>query len=343
MNTFTALQQPDDLAGLTWSVPELALDPNLFRRHRPDAHWVVNDSVSGHTTARCSLWWTEVPVLPGEKIGAIGHYAASQESSGRDLLNHACEELRRRGCTLAVGPMDGNTWRSYRLVTGHGDPEPARVSDASPLAPFFLEPTNPAEWPAHFRAGGFGELAQYTSALNSNLSYVDPRIERTLARLESNGIRIRPIDLNAFEQDLDAIYQVSVQSFQSNYLYTPIGRDEFLQQYQPVQKWVKPELVRLAFLQEQPVGFVFAIPDLLQARQGLPVSTAILKTVAVVPGRASAGLGSVLVSSVHTEALRLGFSQVVHALMHESNNSKNISGHYARTIRRYTLFSRSLQ
>jgi hypothetical protein len=34
---------------------------------------------------------------------------------------------------------------------------------------------------------------------------------------------------------------------------------------------------------------------------------------------------------------------VIHALMHESNNSLNLSGHYARPFRRYALFARDLK
>ena len=72
------------------------------------------------------------------------------------------------------------------------------------------------------------------------------------------------------------------------------------------------------------------------------MDTVILKTVAVLPGRASAGLGSVLVDKVHLTAHGFGFRQAIHALMHETNKSRNISGHYAQTIRRYTLFAHRL-
>ena len=37
---------------------------------------------------------------------------------------------------------------------------------------------------------------------------------------------------------------------------------------------------------------------------------------------------------------QLGFRRAIHALMHETNVSRTISGRYARTIRRYALFSR---
>jgi hypothetical protein len=49
-----------------------------------------------------------------------------------------------------------------------------------------------------------------------------------------------------------------------------------------------------------------------------------------------------LLAEVHEAARRLGFRRAIHALMHETNRSRNLSAHYSRTIRRYTLFARRL-
>jgi predicted N-acetyltransferase YhbS len=90
------------------------------------------------------------------------------------------------------------------------------------------------------------------------------------------------------------------------------------------------------------VGFVFGIPNLAQAQRGQAIDTVVVKTVAVLPGRTYAGLGNVLVAHCQQAARKLGFRRVIHALMHESNNSLNLSGHYAKPFRRYTLYSHPL-
>lgn len=281
--------------------------------------------------ARCSLWWSNAPRLPGERVGVIGHYRA-EESGGTEILEGACARLRDAGCTLAVGPMDGDTWRRYRLVTWRGS-----------APPFFLEPDNPDEWPEHFRQAGFGPLATYTSALNPNLDAVDPRLERVESRMRDNGIVIRALRPEKFEEELRHIFNVSIGSFQNNYLYTPISEEDFFALYRPIEKHIRPELVLLAFDGDKPIGFIFGIPDLAEAQRGQPVETVILKTVAVLPGRQSAGLGGLLVARAQIEARKLGFHRAIHALMHQANNSRNISGRYAETMRRYTLYGRSLR
>jgi len=110
--------------------------------HAPDGSWLV---VNGDAVlARASAWWRTAPPLPGESLGAVGHFAAVNREAARLVLDTACEVLRARGATLAVGPMDGNTWRRYRLVV-----------DAGTEPPFFLEPTNPPEWPRWFTDAGW--------------------------------------------------------------------------------------------------------------------------------------------------------------------------------------------
>lgn len=298
-------------------------------KHGCDAHAVVMHGEI--VVARASLWWSHTPVMKGERTGILGHFAAVDASSAQEVLEAACAELNCHGCSIGVGPMDGNTWRRYRLLTERGV-EP----------PFFLEPDNPDEWPGFFEAANFAPIATYFSAMNDDLTVEDPRIARATERLQGAGVQLRPLQPEVFVEELRRIYAVSRVAFQENFLYSPIDEAEFLAQYEPIRARVIPQLVVLAEHGEQPVGFVFAIPDLAQAQRGERVDTAVLKTVAVIPGRSYAGLGNVLVAQCQQAARALGFRRVIHALMHESNNSLNLSGRYAKPFRRYVLYARKL-
>lgn len=282
-------------------------------------------------TAEALLWWRRTPALSGETVGVIGGFRATSAAAAADVLARAGDELRSRGCTVAVGPMDGSTWRNYRFVTDPGT-EP----------PFLLEPVNPPEWPRWWQAAGFAPLAEYYSTVTPDLAPRDERVERAAARLREQGVVIRPVDLADFEAELGRIHDVSTISFQPNFLYTLLPREEFLAQYRGVRAQLRPELLLLAEAAGRPVGYVFVVPDLLAAQRGELVTTAIVKTLAVLPGRAYAGLGAVLLAEVHAAARRLGFRRAIHALMHETNTSRNLSAHYAATIRRYAVFRRRL-
>lgn len=329
MQTFQFIHTAADLATLAHFKGLTVVSPQILTQHTPDAHWVCiqEDAIAAY----CSLWWQNVPSYLHHRLGVIGHYAAQTTESAQALLHHACHQLAARNCTLAVGPMDGNTWRRYRLL-----------SDRGAEAIFFLEPDNPDEWCDHFRQAGFTPLAEYTSGLTTDLTQVDFRLERVKQRFQRLGVRVRSLHLPDFEQELQRIYDLSLISFRHNFLYTAIAPQEFVAQYSQIKPYIQPELVLIAEHEATLVGFLFAIPDLLQAQRGEFINTIIIKTVAVLPGKTYAGLGNLLVAQSQAIAHQLGYRRAIHALMHNANNSRNLSDRYAHTIRRYTLFSQPL-
>jgi len=299
--------------------------------HAADLHLCAL-SKSNQVLSRCSLWWKHVPPCPGHVVGTLGHYSSADNEAAKMLLSAATDCLRSQGCSLAIGPMDGNTWRRYRFVTDHGS-EP----------PFFLEPSNPAEWPAQFEQAGFGIMASYFSALNADLSQADLRIQSIAERLSQSGVTLRSAQPDKISEELPRIYRVSRTAFTRNFLYTELPEAAFMEQYQRVLPHVRAELVLLAERNSDPVGFLFAVPDLAQAARGLRVDTFIIKTVAILPDRSLTGLGSLLVARAQEIGHQLGYRRCIHALMYESNISLNISRHYAQPMRKYTLYSKDLR
>jgi len=302
-------------------------DPVVIERHQPDCHLMVQ-LPDGALTARVSLWWKNSPPLEDHKIGCIGHFAAAESVSAQEVLNAACRQLTNQGCTLAVGPIDGSTWRRYRFLTSRGE-EPQ----------FLMEPDNPDDWPTYWTKTGFEVLASYFSALNKNLTFEDPKVMRAGKRLAEQGIQLRNLDLENYHRDLQAIYDLSLDAFVGNLLYTPLPETEFFAEYETIQSRIRPELVLLAEMDNQLVGYLFAIPDWLR---GPETDTVIIKTVAILPHRKVSGLGAWLVANAQIAARELGYTRVIHALMHENNVSRRLSARYAKPFRSYTLFKKQL-
>ncbi|MEO7994186.1 MAG: N-acetyltransferase [bacterium] len=301
-------------------------DPSNLRLFPPDAHWLA--LADGAIAARCSLWWTRVPSHESQRIGLVGHYAARDEEASTALLHHALDELRKHGCTLAVGPMDGNTMRPYRFVTKRGD-----------ILPFLMEPNNPDEWPLWWRAVGFKPCATYTSGLNSDLTVTDRRMPEVAARLTAKGVTIRTLDPTNFSEELDRIYAVAAPGFADNFLASPFSREEFRALYLPLQARVVPGLVLIAEHNGEPVGFMFNISNYAE---GATPATVIMKTFAVLPGRAYAGLGNLLLGASNAHAYALGYRQAIYALIWTGNNSRIIADRFAIPFREYTLFAKEL-
>ncbi|MFZ9937878.1 MAG: GNAT family N-acetyltransferase [Luteolibacter sp.] len=296
---------------------------------QPDARVCLVDR-HRRIVAHTRLWWNEPPLWKGESIGTIGGFAALDEEGAVKLLDHATDHLREMGRRIAVGPMNGNTWRRHRYVVS-GDAH----------GPFLMEPRNPAAYPAWWRSAAFTELSHYSSSLIrlDGRRVVSPAMRR---RLEQSGIVIRKLDPNHYEQELKLIHALSLKSFSSNFLYTPLDEAEFLQAYGKVRDHVDPDFVKIAERNGIPCGFVFAIRD-LQAEARGEKPAVIVKTLAVDPQSRSAGLGSLLVDELHAAAYAKGYVESIHALEHETNTSRKITGRYGgRIFRNYVLFSKPL-
>ena len=326
------LASPDEMARFCAVADGAPLDPATLAASGADEHWLLADGAG--EMARCSLWYSAAPAYQGARVGLIGHYAATDALAG-PLLQLACDRLRQAGCARAIGPMDGSTYNRYRLVTETGD---------EPL--FFLEPTNPPGWPAHFTQDGFVPLAQYYSALQEDITGDDPRVPEIERQMRAAGVRVRPLDMADFEGELRRVYPVVAASFASSLLASPISEEAFLAQYRPLESLLAPELAQIAETERdgRVVGFLLVLPDWLQAQRGELIDTAIVKTMAVLPEYAGRGLGILLGARAQMAGRELGYTRAIHALMHEENVSRRLSATYhGRVFRRYTLYTKTLE
>jgi len=296
----------------------------------PDETWIQLDE-SKNIVGHFSLWYCETPTLGRKTVGYIGHYYAKTFTVGKNILMRASELLKGYGCQLAVGPVDGNTWRRYRLVSGTAD-----------VPKFLLEPENPLEYPAHFIDAEFETLSTYSSSiLDVKPQFVD---EATMEKLNAGELRrvtIRAIDLNNFDRELRTIYGIACDAFEDNFLYSEISEFEFIQRYHKMKPVVIPQLVLIAEHEKHPIAFALAVPDPTLSNNS--VKTAILKTVGRIKDDRFKGLGLKLIAECHAAADKLGFSRMIHALYRDDNISSTYStASDAQVFRRYAVYGKIL-
>lgn len=270
--------------------------------------------------ARCALW-RDAPVWNGLKTAAVGRFVAPDAAAGAALLEKIANDLAAEGFEAILGPMDGDTWRSYRLVV---------ESDGSP--PFLMEPRGAPHDLAAFEAAGFQPISRYASAranVEAAIAASPPPLGETFL--------VRPWDGRDAETFVLRLYEMSRAEFARAPFFKPIEREAFLDLYRPIMAAVDPRLVLFAFDRRGDIaGFLFGAPDRLE---GAAPTTAILKTYA---SRAP-GAGRALADAFHRTIRDLGYRDVIHALMHERNASLRRSGQYGASVfRRYALMGRKL-
>jgi GNAT superfamily N-acetyltransferase len=299
----------------------------------PDAEWGIA-FIHERPVARLATWLRHDLVGAPGATGLIGHYAATDADAAVELLRDAASRLTNAGARRVLGPMNGSTWGRYRFAV----PDPASETTAPP---FLGEPVNSPEYPAHFAAAGFGEAARYESRITRDITAANPRAAAAEETARAKGVRVAPLELARFEDELRDLHQLSLRSFADNLYYSPIGPEEFAAMYRPMRALLDPALVLLARdAGDSLIGYAFAYADPLSVADGRP-HRMILKTLAVDPAWRSIGLGALLVERLHAAARAKGLSSVIHALMHVANNSMKISAHTAQLFRRYALYEHS--
>jgi len=314
----------DDIADQT------GFEPKHLQVEQADQHFAALDK-DRQVRARCSIWWRDTVKVNGSCTGAIGHYAATDAEYGEAVLQHACRELKNRRCAIAVGPLDGNTWRSYRFITERGDAKP-----------FFLEPDNPDEWPQHFGNVGFSTLAHYVSEINPDMANRQPELGSLRKKFTALGMQIDPVDVDNPVDDMAGIYRVVCESFRNAYLYTPLDIGLYVSIYEPMLTQVDPRLMLVAKHDDEVVGFILAPPDFLQLSYQQAMDAIVIKTVAVLPRKEYSGLGRVLIVELLKNAIDMGFTTAISALMHTENRSQKISSDCAGPMRAYEVFAKEL-
>lgn len=263
--------------------------------------------------------YRDAPSWNGLRCAALGGLGFDDRDAANALLAEALDALRVEGFGGVLGPMDGDTWHSYRTIT---------ESDGSPA--FAVEPQSGTHDHAVLLAAGFEPVSTYASSR--------ARLADTLGTepVTIPGITVTPWDGTGAEHLIGRLFAMSGNAFAGNHFFKPIGLEAFLALYRPILPMLDPRHVLFAHTEAGDlVGFLFGYPDRLARDK----PAAVLKTYA----SGLRGVGHLLADQYHRRAMAMGHDEVIHALMHETNASRERSArHNAQVFRRYALMGRRL-
>lgn len=254
--------------------------------------------------------WNNLPTA------TLGGFRSRNAQAGQTVLSQAIDFARTNGVGQIIGPMEGDTWHSYRFVTD---------SDGSP--PFLMEPTNQAHELDVFKLAGFRQIGSYFSARVplEQMSASKPT--------PTDEFKIEIWDGKDAEGMFQQVYDLSVAAFANNPFYKAITRNAFMAMYMPIVPLIRKDLVLFARKPDGALtGFLFGIPNYVEAQTPKSV---ILKTYASL----TKGAGRHLSHTFHKAAAKSGFETAIHALIHDDNLSAlRSAAEGAEVFRRYGLF-----
>ncbi len=265
----------------------------------------------------------------GTRACTIGSFEClNSKESSHYLLNHALKLARAKGYSYIIGPMEGSTWNNYRFSLHNNYPN------------FFMEPYHHDYYPSLFEEFGFKQMASYRSNSDNELDYDAADIDAFEQAYKQKGAIFRHLSLDDFETELVKIAQFNNAAFSENFLFTPISEKVFVEKYSRYKPYLNPDLIWIVEDQNNQIqALSFSINDHFNTEH----KTLIVKTLARRKESPFKGIGGYLAQKTYQLANEMGYEQVIHALMIDTNASVGLSEKYKTTaFKSYALYSYAL-
>ncbi len=187
----------------------------------------------------------------GSGTGNWGALETTDESVARLLIATAEDWLRGEGMTRVLAPMNLSVWEQPGLlVSGHDHPPMVMMGHNSPRYQPWVE-------------GQGYVLAKklFTYDLDITKPF-PPLIARIIASGEKNSrIRIREVALKNFAQEAALICEILNDAWSDNWGFVPFTASEIAYTAKELKPLAKPDLIRIAELDGEPVAFMMTLPD----------------------------------------------------------------------------------
>lgn len=290
-----------------------------------------------------------------EPAGFFGFFECTDDAEIAQALLLAAEEfVARQGVAKVIGPVNLNTHEEVGLlVTGHDSP------------PTVLSPFQPPYYQRLIEQAGYTTARDYHAYRWTPEAHPAPAVERLLRRFASQGPaspRLRHLNPRQWDADVRAIYRIYNDAFAGVWGFVPISREEFEAHAKGFRTFYRPELVVIAEVGAEPVGFGLLLPDinaalrplrgrlfpfgLLRLLRSVPrLSTGRFILLGVCHGHTGRGLAALISQRLLETVRQVGYEAVELSLVQESNDPVRhvIAAFGAPPAKTYRLYEKSLR
>ncbi len=190
----------------------------------------------------------------GPGTGFWGAMETEDVEVAKLLIATAEDWLRGQAMTRVLAPMNLSYWEEPGLlVKGHDHP------------PMYMMGHQAARYQPWIEGAGYGLAKRlYTYDIDITREY-PPLIQRIITSGEKNArIRIREVSLKHFEREVGIICHILNEAWSDNWGFVPFTPSEIAYTAKTLKPLVKPDLIRIAEYDGEPVAFMMTLPDLNQ-------------------------------------------------------------------------------
>mgnify|MGYP006269028747 FL=1 len=187
----------------------------------------------------------------GPGTGMWGALQAEDAQIAASLIHQAEQWLRGQGMTRVLAPMTLSVWEEPGLLI--------KGFDHPPTIMMGHNPPHHRGWIEGAGYRGIKTLATYDLDITKPFP---PLIQRIVQSGEKNErIRIRDVDLKNFDREVEIICAILNDAWSDNWGFVPFTPTEIAYTAKKMKPLVKPDLVRMAEYDGEPVAFMITLPD----------------------------------------------------------------------------------
>ncbi len=187
----------------------------------------------------------------GPGTGMWGALQAEDDEVAAALIQTAEQWLRGQGMNRVLAPMTLSVWEEPGLLI--------KGFDHPPTIMMGHNPPHHRSWIEDAGYKGVKTLATYDLDITQ---VYPPLIQRIVQSGEKNErIRIRDVDLKNFDREVEIICSILNDAWSDNWGFVPFTPTEIAYTAKKMKPLAKPDLVRIAEYDGEPVAFMITLPD----------------------------------------------------------------------------------
>lgn len=188
-----------------------------------------------------------------DRWGFFGFFECEDDAAAAAaLVEAAAGWVRGEGCDTLVGPVNPSTNYECGLLV--------RGFDAHPRVMMTYNPPRYSELLEGCGLTKVKDLLAYESAVHPG-SFERLRRVAEKARSREPHLTVRGVDLKRFRREIAIIREIYNSAWERNWGFVPTSEAEFALLAKELKPLVDPRLLQIAFMGEEPLAFLLALPD----------------------------------------------------------------------------------
>lgn len=230
------------------------LDPkrNPFYQRTEAAHFLLEENGRdvGRISALVNRGHNE---FHGEKTGFFGYFECEDRpEAAKTLFDAAHAWARERGMNRIRGPVNPSMNDPCGLLVEGFD-----------SAPLVLMTYNPKYYVGLVQGQGYEKAMDLLSWRLEDHGLARQKIDRVAQRVRERApVRVRPVDLSRFDAELAIVKDIYNNGWEKTWGFLPMTDAEIKFTADDLKAIILPEYAYIAEVEDKPVGFSLALPDI---------------------------------------------------------------------------------